>query len=111
MRLSKKIKDQILLLLKENFRIKDVILFGSYSKGEPNKDSDIDIIIILDEEGLNGDYETRLSRRTKVSTLFYEMQRKIPMDILVYTKDEWNKLIDLNSSFIRRIRQTGISLV
>jgi len=38
--------------LKEEFRdkIKEVILFGSYARGDFTDDSDIDIIVIVDDE-------------------------------------------------------------
>jgi len=39
-----KLKDEIISRLSANFRLKDIILFGSYAYGNPHKDSDIDIM-------------------------------------------------------------------
>lgn len=39
------------------------------------------------------------------------MRKKIPFDLLVYTKDEWNRLIDIDSYFIRNINQNGMRLI
>jgi predicted nucleotidyltransferase len=60
-----------------------IILFGSYAVGNPNNDSDIDLLIIKD---------TELPRHMRS----FDIQKSligsmIPMDILVYTKTEFEK--------------------
>ncbi len=35
--------------LKERFNISKVVLFGSYAKGNPQKDCDIDVAVICDD--------------------------------------------------------------
>jgi len=34
-------------LVRQNFRVKKIILYGSYAKGSAKKDSDIDVAVVL----------------------------------------------------------------
>ena len=111
MSLDENIKNEIVNRITANLKVKDVILFGSYAYGKPHKDSDIDVIVVLDEHGFPKNFREKINRRLKVSTLLFTMQQRFPMDIFVYTKDEWNKAIELNSSFIREVNLKGIRLL
>jgi predicted nucleotidyltransferase len=69
-----------------------IILFGSYAVGNPNSDSDIDLLIIKD---------TELPRHMRS----FDIQKSligsmIPMDILVYTKTEFEQEKNRKNSFI-----------
>jgi predicted nucleotidyltransferase len=109
--LNKELQEEIIFRITRNFKVKHIFLFGSYATGNTHKDSDIDLVVVLDEPGMAGYYEQRLKQRQRVSKLFYDIRQNIPMDFLVYTNDEWAKLLSLNSSFTREIKKTGIELV
>jgi len=109
-KLDRYLIEEIISRLVRNFEIEEIILFGSYAYGNPDENSDIDIVVILKERGFARDYEDLLNRRLRISSLFLDIKKIIPMDILVYTKDEWEKLLDLNSSFIREINEKGVRL-
>jgi uncharacterized protein len=57
-----------------------IILFGSYAKGTPNEDSDLDLLVIKDSD------EPRYKRSNEIRKEL--IGSKIPMDILVYTSEE-----------------------
>ena len=38
-----------------------VILYGSYSRGDQRKDSDIDLLILVDKKKINWEYEKRIT--------------------------------------------------
>jgi predicted nucleotidyltransferase len=97
--------------LKTNFRIKDIILFGSYANNTSDKNSDIDIIVVLDDNTFSDSYDSRLEKRLAVSKTLNSIKSKVQVDSLVFTKPEWEKFISLNSSFSREIQSTGISLI
>jgi predicted nucleotidyltransferase len=101
------IKQEIVSRLTSNFNVKDIILFGSYAWGTPNEDSDVDLVVVLNEEGMAKDYREKFDRRLKISSVIYDIREKIPMDLLVFSKDEWNKLVQVNFSFIREINEQG----
>lgn len=110
MTLDENLKNKIVSRIMEKYKVKDIILFGSYALGNATKDSDLDLVIVLDESGCSKDYEEMLQKRLKISRLFFDIKKNISMDILVYTNDEWNKLISLNSSFIRNINNKGVKI-
>lgn len=88
-----------------------VILFGSYAHGNPHDDSDIDLVVILDKEGKSDSYKSLINNRLEISKRLRELKRKYPMDILVYTKDEWEELKASESSFIEKIEREGVAVI
>ena len=50
---QKKIKEYVQILETDGFDIEKVILYGSYAKGTPRRDSDIDICLISKNFGKN----------------------------------------------------------
>ncbi|MBF0202992.1 MAG: nucleotidyltransferase domain-containing protein [Desulfamplus sp.] len=105
------LKRDIVSRLSNSFRLKDVILFGSHAYGTPHKESDIDIMVVLDEEGFAKNYLEKIDRRIKVANSLSDLTTTSLIDILVYTKDEWAQLLKIGSSFIKQINQNGIRLL
>jgi len=111
MTLPESIKKRIVSKITEKFKVKDIILFGSYAQGNAGKDSDIDILVLLNENGITQTYMEKIRKRMAVSNLISDAEQKIPVDLLVYTIDEWQRLTENNNSFIRRINKEGIKLL
>jgi predicted nucleotidyltransferase len=105
------LKHEIVMRITRQYTPEKIILFGSYATGHPRPDSDIDLIVVLDEPGFTQTYSQKIQRRLQIARLFYDMMATIPMDILVYTREEWNKLQEIKSSFIRDINRTGVPLL
>lgn len=76
-----------------------IILFGSYAKGNPTPDSDVDLLIILDTQ------KSRKDRVVEVSLLLYP--RFFPVDILVKTPQEIEADLAGGNFFIRNILEKG----
>lgn len=110
-KLDKKIKDELVLRITKNFKVKEIILFGSFANGKPHEYSDVDLVIVLDEKGFAKNYMEKINQRLRVSYILADIEKKIPIDILVYTIDEWEKLININSSFMREINENGVKLI
>jgi uncharacterized protein len=87
-----------------------VILFGSYAYGVPHKDSDIDLIIVLNKKGMAKSYKERKENRTIVAGKLLDIEEQMPLDTLVYTIDEWECFLNNDSSFSTLINQKGILL-
>lgn len=111
MTLPESIKKRIVSKITEKFKVKNIILFGSYAQGNAGKDSDIDILVLLNENGITQTYMEKIKKRMAVSNLISDVEQKIPVDLLVYTIEEWQKLTEINNSFIRRINKEGIKLL
>lgn len=69
-----------------------IILFGSYAKGSADEDSDLDLIVIKDT-----DLPKQRRGRELRKFLFGSL---VPMDIKVYTHNEFNQDITNPYSFI-----------
>jgi predicted nucleotidyltransferase len=98
--------DQLVFLLKPSDPYK-IILFGSHSKGYFDENSDIDIMIILDNNHVSKTHSERLNKKINIRNLVLEVNRKIPLDILVYSKEELNLIKNHGNYFIDEIEKTG----
>lgn len=87
-------------IVKKNYNVLDIILFGSYAKGTNNENSDIDIAIITDDfENDIFDEELNLMK----------LRRKIDTRIephLIRIKDYKNA----ETPFIKEVIDTGIKV-
>jgi predicted nucleotidyltransferase len=84
-----------------------VILFGSYANGTATEDSDIDLVVILDTEEFVKTFDERMDRNRPVSTALMDVNRIYAMDIIVYSKGEFEYLDKRESDFVREIKNTG----
>ena len=84
-----------------------IILFGSYANGNPDENSDIDLMVILDNDHVSRTYMERLEKRVSIRNLVLEINRKVPLDILVYSKEELNLIKNHGNYFIDEIERTG----
>jgi len=76
-----------------------VILFGSYAKGNPDENSDVDFFVIAESE----------LPRFKRSRQLYQLFKPYPfgMDILVYTPEEIEKGRKSPLSFVSTVLREG----
>jgi len=100
------ILDSLVVLLKSADPFK-IILFGSYANGSPNENSDIDLLVILDNDHVSKTYEERLDKKIRIRNSVIEINRKFPLDILVYSKEELNIIKENGNCFIDEIEKTG----
>jgi len=84
-----------------------IILFGSHAKGNPTENSDVDIMVILDNNHVSKTYEERLNKKVFIRNLVLEINRKIPLDILVYSREELNLMKKYGNYLIDEIEKTG----
>ena len=102
--------DNVLTNLVDSLKPSDpykIVLFGSHANGTPNEHSDIDIMVILDNFHVSKTYEERLNKKISIRNLVLDINRKIPLDILVYSREEFNIVKNYNNSFIDEIEESG----
>ncbi|MDR1811559.1 MAG: nucleotidyltransferase domain-containing protein [Candidatus Fibromonas sp.] len=87
-----------------------IILFGSYATGTATEDSDIDLVVILNTEEFAKTFDDRMDRRRPVSTALLEINYQFAMDIIVYSKGEFDYLKSKEDFFVREIEETGKQL-
>jgi predicted nucleotidyltransferase len=76
-----------------------IMVFGSYAYGNPTKDSDLDLLVILPTE------EPMHKRVLRMRKLLRDF--RIPKDIIVYTPQEVDKWKNVTNAFITSIMRTG----
>ena len=67
-------------------RLEAVILFGSWASGMVGPDSDLDVLVVAD-------VDDEIEAAAKLRVALYEAG--LPMDIVVYSPDEWRWARDL----------------
>jgi predicted nucleotidyltransferase len=98
--------DQLIEALKQADPYK-IILFGSCAKGTATEDSDIDMVVILDNDDVAKTYQERLDKKLYINRLVRNINYKIALDILVYSKEEY-RIVKINGNyFIDEIEKTG----
>lgn len=78
-----------------------IILFGSYAYGKPDRDSDIDLLVIS---------RTDLpfyKRLVKIRGLISDLRRGYPFEPIVLTPAEIKERISKNDKFIEEIMRRG----
>jgi predicted nucleotidyltransferase len=90
--------------------IQKIILFGSMTSDDVHLDSDIDLIVVTNDDHLPKSYKEKSNIYLKVSYVLSDITRKIPIDLIVYTKPMYEKFIELGSLFSKEISRKGIVL-
>ena len=76
------------------------IVFGSYARGDFDRYSDLDMIVIADTE------KTFFHRHDDFDAVFEVWPRAI--DLLIYTPDEFAQMIREGNPFIERALEEGV---
>jgi|MudIll2142460700_1097286.scaffolds.fasta_scaffold300335_1 predicted nucleotidyltransferase len=96
---KKKILDAAVKRLTENLDVEKIILFGSFLTGKETKDSDIDLLVLVNTK------RKGIDRYAMVSELLEP--RQMPMDIIVKTPEEIKKREKFFDPFITNINKNG----
>jgi len=99
-KLSKNILNKVVNSIVSAMKPVSLYLYGSHVYGEPHEDSDIDILVVVAETSIP------VYRR---AVIFYKALRglKIPVDIKVDTKNEFEERKNYISSIERTIAEKG----
>ena len=78
-----------------------IILFGSYAYGEPDEDSDVDLLIIKDTD------KRPIERWMEVKRLLRDRSRRVSVSPLVYTRQELEHRLAVKDFFIQEALEKG----
>ena len=107
--LSPLIKKQIIEKLMP-LQPEKIILFGSYAYGTPNEDSDLDLYVVTKDNFTPKSWKENNTLYLSVSKHLRDLRKKIPIDLIVHTKQMHKKLVQLDSNFYRNSIQRGVEL-
>jgi predicted nucleotidyltransferase len=83
----------------EKYKPEKIILFGSAARGERNLNSDADFLIIKKETPLYG--------ADRIRELSRIIDRKIPVDLLIYRPEEFEKRLKMGDPFLKSVLKEG----
>jgi predicted nucleotidyltransferase len=90
--------------LHEAYNPLSLYIFGSYAWGTPTKESDLDLLVVV-ESSSKKPYKRAIEGIRALRGL------GLAKDILVYTKDEFNQLTKDISSLSYKVEKEGIKLI
>ncbi len=87
---------EFVALLKATLPVEAVYLFGSFATGQVHEGSDIDLVIV-------GDFAERFPYRARAILDLTDL----PIEPLVYTREEFEDMVARGNSFIQEVLRTG----
>lgn len=97
------ILNSIKKVLVEEFNPIKIFLFGSYAYGTPNKDSDLDILVLIEHSN-----ESKTKRATRAYRAIRTIDVNIPLDLIVRTKSEFEPFTNITATIQNQIYRKGI---
>ncbi len=101
---TKAVKDTIQSILDKlvtGYAPQKVILYGSYAYGKPDRDSDIDLLIIKETT------ERFIDRWVTVQQILTGTHPSIPVETLVLTPQEMERRLAIGDQFVEEIITRG----
>jgi predicted nucleotidyltransferase len=95
---------QIVDTIRDEYQPEKIILFGSRIWGEPDEDSDLDVLVIKETD------KRELDRMREVSRLVERFQKRpylLPLDMVVKTPAELQHRLAIGDDFIQEIVTRG----
>ena len=89
---------QFVKKLAGEFNPERVILFGSYARGRPSQDSDVDLLVVTNYRGDWVDKAVQMRLR---------IPRTFPLDLIVRRPSEIRLRLAMNDSFVSTIMREG----
>lgn len=86
--------DQVVQQIVEQFKPQKIILFGSYARGNPRPESDVDLLVVMETP------VTSLEIRRHLGVMF-------GLDLIVYSPQRLQERVDMSDWFIRDILREG----
>ena len=82
-------------------------MFGSYSKGTQTEDSDIDLLVVTNDNFIPGSFAQKMEIKLKIANALNTLRRYADIDLIVHTKPMYEQFILLNSGFKKEIISSG----
>ncbi len=98
-RIPQKAIDDVVRQIAEKFKPQKIILFGSYARGNPRPDSDVDLLVVM---------ETNLREVRQALLIEQGLEMDLwSLDLIVYTPKKLQERIALGDSFLKEITRYG----
>ena len=97
-RIPQKAIDQVVDQIVEKFKPQKIILFGSYARGNPRPESDVDMLVVMD---------TQLREVQQAIQICQQIEYKFGLDLIVHTPKYLAKRIKMGDWFLLDVLKEG----
>jgi len=97
-RIPQKAIDQVVEQIVEKFKPQKIILFGSYARGKPRPESDVDLLVVM---------ETRLREVQQAIQICQQIEYRFGLDLIVHTPKYLAKRVKMGDWFLRDVVKEG----
>ena len=97
-RIPQKAIDQVVQQIVEKFKPQKIILFGSYARGNPRPESDVDLLVVM---------ETPLREVQQAIQISQEIEYRFGLDLIVHTPNYLAERLKLGDWFLRDVLKEG----
>ena len=101
--IDKKLLEEIKNILIKTYQPRLIYIFGSYALGNPDVKSDLDLFIVINESELSMADRIRKGLRELINI-------KTPLDILVFTKEEFDSKKEHPSTLTNKVVKKGVKI-
>ena len=97
-RIPQKAIDQVVKQIVEKFKPQKIILFGSYARGNPRPESDVDMLVVMD---------TPLKDVRQAIEICQQIEYRFGLDLVVHTPKYLVQRIKMGDWFLRDVLKEG----
>lgn len=97
-RIPQKAIDQVVEQIVEKFKPQKIILFGSYARGNPRPESDVDMLVVMD---------TPLKDVQQAIQICQQIQYRFGLDLIVHTPKYLAERVKMGDWFLRDVLKEG----
>lgn len=90
-----------------SLNVNKVILFGSYAKGTQSNDSDIDLLVVTNDNFVFESFSQKMDIKLKIARALNPLREFADIDLIVHTKPMFEKFLQLDSSFKKELISSG----
>jgi len=90
--------DEVVRQIAENFHPQKIILFGSYARGKPHPESDVDMLVIMD---------TPLKEVEQAIKICQKIQYRFGLDLIVHTPKRLAERLKMGDWFLHDVLEEG----
>ena len=97
-RIPQKAIDQVVKQIVEQFKPQKIILFGSYARGNPRPESDVDMLVVM---------ETSLKDVQQAIQICQQIEYRFGLDLIVHTPKYLSERVKMGDWFLRDVLKEG----
>ena len=97
-RIPRKAINQVVKQIVEKFKPQKIILFGSYAKGNPHPESDVDMLVVMD---------TQLREVQQAIQICQQIEYRFGLDLIVHTPKYLAERMKMGDWFLRDVIKEG----